>query len=75
MGMSIKSYTDAQRLKLAKKLLENNSLRVLDIAGRLGFNYAQSFITFFKGATSMTPGEYRQMRNKEKIKLLDTTLP
>lgn len=75
MGMSIKSYTDAQRLKLAKKLLENNSLRVLDIAGRLGFNYAQSFITFFKGATSMTPGEYRQMRNKEKIRLLDTTLP
>ena len=23
----------------------------------------------------MTPGEYRQMRNKEKIRLLDTTLP
>lgn len=75
MGVSIKSYTDAQRLKLAKKLLENKSLRVLDIASRLGFNYAQSFITFFKGATSMTPGEYRQTLNREKIRKLDTSLP
>lgn len=67
MGMSIKAYTDAQRLKLAKALLENNNLRVLDIAARCGFNYAQSFITFFKSATTLTPGEYRQMINKKRL--------
>lgn len=67
MGMSIKAYTDAQRLKLAKHLLENNNLRVLDIAARCGFNYAQSFITFFKSATTLTPGEYRQMVNKKRL--------
>lgn len=75
MGMSIKSYTDAQRLKLAKRLLENNSMKVQDISARLGFNYAQSFIAFFKGSTGMTPGEYRQMLNREKTGMLDVTLP
>lgn len=71
MGMSIKTYTDLQRLKLAKQLLEDNSLRVQDIAGRIGFNYVQSFITFFKAATNLTPGEYRQMVNLKKIQEID----
>ena len=73
--MSIKSYTDAQRLKLAKRLLENNSMKVQDISARLGFNYAQSFIAFFKSSTGMTPSEYRQMLNREKTGMLDVTLP
>ena len=58
-GVSIKSYTDQVRLSMAKRLLHASNRRVQDIATDLGFNYAQSFITFFKNATGMTPGEYR----------------
>ncbi|MBQ8955031.1 MAG: AraC family transcriptional regulator [Clostridia bacterium] len=58
-GVSIKSYTDQVRLDMARRLLQTSGRRVQDIAADLGFNYAQSFIAFFKNATGMTPGEYR----------------
>lgn len=44
---------------MGKQMLIDDALQIQDIAAKLGFQYAQSFISFFKNATGMTPGEYR----------------
>ena len=59
VNLSYQQIQQTSFVGMVKQLLEDNSLRVQDIAGRIGFNYAQSFITFFKAATNLTPGEYR----------------
>ena len=66
-GMSIKAYTDQVRLDRARNLLGTTSRRVQDISSDLGFTYPQSFIAFFKGATGMTPGEFRQREQMNRL--------
>ena len=59
MGISVKSYIDRRRVEEAKRLLTASATKIQDIALQLGFNFAQSFIAFFKANTGQTPGEYR----------------
>ena len=72
MGMSIKAYTDMRRVQVAKELLADTDIKIQDIAKKIGFYYAQSFIPFFKNATGQTPGEFRQEAHKRKIMGSDT---
>ncbi len=58
-GMSVKNYIDQRRLQLAKQMLEVPDVHLQDIAEKLGFQYSQSFIRFFKKMTGITPGEYQ----------------
>lgn len=67
MNMTIKAYTDKKRLEVAKEMLKNSNAKLQDIASAVGFSYAQSFIPFFKNATGMTPGEYRQSMRMNEI--------
>jgi AraC-like DNA-binding protein len=70
MGLSVKNYMDCLRIEQAKKLLVDTNKKIQDIATDLGFNYAQTFIAFFKSSTGMTPGEYRAKEQNQKIKML-----
>ena len=72
MGMSVKTYTDIRRVQVAKELLADTDIKIQDIAKKIGFYYAQSFIPFFKNATGQTPGEFRQEAHKRKIMGSDT---
>ncbi len=74
-GVSIKSYTDQVRLDMARRLLGSSNRLVQDIAADLGFNYAQSFIAFFKNATGMTPGEYRARIQSSPLDAADGVRP
>lgn len=47
------------RHELALFYLQEESLSILDIAVRLGYNQASSFCTAFKSWTGQTPSEYR----------------
>lgn len=44
----------------AKNELNNPSLSISQVAARLGFEYPQHFVRFFKRRTGITPKEYRQ---------------
>ncbi len=44
----------------AKQLLSDESLAVSEIAYRLGFDYPQHFVRFFKRRTGLTPKQFRE---------------
>lgn len=59
VGMSFSSYIIDKRLNMAKKLLENDSSKIYEIAKNVGFNDTKHFIKSFKKMFNETPTEYR----------------
>ena len=58
---NFKKYLDNVRVNKAIELLGNDSLTVIDIAMKCGFNNVRTFNSVFKSVTGMTPSE---MKNK-----------
>ena len=58
-------YRNISRIEYAKKLLENTTCTVSEIAATLGYEDAAYFCRVFKKNTGMTPGEYILMSNEE----------
>lgn len=58
-GLSPLKHIHLKMLRLAKELLTNREVSLSDIAGRLGFQYAAHFSTWFKKQAGCTPLEYR----------------
>ena len=62
---TIMDYLTHIRLRQAKKLLQNNSLTVSEIAGMVGFNSISYFSKLFNKETGMNAKEYRNKRRAE----------
>jgi YesN/AraC family two-component response regulator len=60
MNINFVDYVTELRIKEAKKLLCNTSLRVSEIADRMGYSDVAYFCTIFKRMTGCTPSEYRK---------------
>jgi YesN/AraC family two-component response regulator len=60
MNINFVDYVTELRIKEAKKLLCNTSLRVSEIADRMGYSDVAYFCTIFKRITGCTPSEYRK---------------
>lgn len=60
MGMTFTDYMTNLRLEEAKRLLEVTSMRVSEIAERLGFTDIAYFSNTFKKNCGLTPSEYRR---------------
>ena len=58
-GTTIYSYLCQFKVDQAKELLSNTSLKLYEIADRLGFSHTAYFGNFFKKYTGLTPKEYR----------------
>ncbi len=58
-GSTPMEYLSRLRMERAKTLLRETDIKVIDIAFECGFNSSQYFANTFKGATGMTPSEYR----------------
>ena len=54
------SYKIKLKMNLAKKLLYDTSLSVVQIAYKVGYGNAESFMKMFKKSSGCTPTEYRQ---------------
>lgn len=70
-GMTFTDYATAMRMKEAARLLENTSLRVTEIAERLGFTDPAYFTNTFKKSIGQTPSDYRKQwlrRNEMKTR-------
>ncbi|MFC5987688.1 response regulator [Marinicrinis lubricantis] len=61
-GMNYKEYVAGLRMKEAERLLDTTSLRVCEIAERLGYRDQAYFSNQFKKRTGMNPTEYRKKR-------------
>lgn len=54
-------YIQTQRLKKAQYLLATSASTVREIAGKVGYDNAFTFIRFFKSMHGTSPGNYRKM--------------
>lgn len=60
-GESITGYLNRIRIEKSKELLQDNSLRLRDIAESVGFNDVSYFSNTFKKSTGISPTEYRTL--------------
>lgn len=61
---NLNDYLAQVRIREAKKLLENTSLPLAQIAERLGYANDIGFIRLFKKHEGITPGSYRKNKNR-----------
>ncbi|MCT4597674.1 MAG: AraC family transcriptional regulator [Vallitalea sp.] len=60
-GITVFDYLTNVRMEKAKVvLLENQNMKIQDIANMLGYNSSQSFIRYFKKYYNMTPNQFRK---------------
>lgn len=57
-GLILTDNINSVRIEKSKELLLDESLNIINIAQRVGFNYQNHFSTVFKKFTGMTPSEY-----------------
>lgn len=58
-GRTAQDFIADHVLARAKELLNDMTLTVSQVSGKLGFEYPQHFVRFFKRHTNMTPSQYR----------------
>ena len=61
MNMNFIDYVLEQRMARAKQLLAQTTLRISEIAERVGYSDVAYFSNAYKRATGMTPSEYRKL--------------
>lgn len=59
-GRTAKDFINDRLLRMAKQFLADEALGIAQISQRLGFEYPQHFVRFFKLHTGMTPSAYRK---------------
>mgnify|MGYP004509793035 FL=1 len=59
-GRTAKDIINERVLRFAKQLLDDDNISILLISQKLGFEYPQHFVRFFKSQTGKTPSEYRK---------------
>ncbi|PAD29003.1 helix-turn-helix domain-containing protein [Paenibacillus sp. 7523-1] len=63
-GYAFSEYLSQYRFKMARKWLDETELTIKDIAARLRYNNPQNFIRSFRKWEGITPGQYRERREK-----------
>ena len=59
-GKTAKSLINDRLLSFSRQLLDDETLSITQVSQRLGFEYSQHFVRFFKAQTGKTPSEYRK---------------
>ena len=60
-GRPVSDWLDIARIGRAKKLLEDPSIQIIDVAAAVGIDDQSYFSRFFKRQTGMTPSAFRKM--------------
>lgn len=66
MDCNFNAYLNKIRIDKAKQLLLNDTVRLVDVSGLVGFEDQSYFSKVFKKLTDVTPGKYREARGKPK---------
>jgi len=59
-GRTARDFINDRILACAKKLLTDESMSIARVSQRLGFEYPQHFVRFFKAHSGVTPSQYRK---------------
>ncbi len=59
-GRTARDFINDRILSASKKLLSDETLSIAQLSRKLGFEYPQHFVRFFKTHTGATPSEYRR---------------
>jgi AraC-like DNA-binding protein len=59
-GMNFSDYLNGMRVNIAKDMLQNSSMKIQDVAVRVGYHNVNSFIRMFKRYAGLPPGEFRK---------------
>lgn len=59
-GKTAKDFINERMVRVAMQLLENDTLSITRVSQKLGFEYPQHFVRFFKTKAGKTPSEYRK---------------
>ena len=59
-GRTARDFINDRILTSAKKLLAEESMSIARVSQRLGFEYPQHFVRFFKAHSGVTPSQYRK---------------
>jgi len=60
-GRTAKDIINDRLLSAAKSMLQDESLSIALVSRKLGFEYPQHFVRFFKTRTGRTPSDFRNM--------------
>ncbi|MCJ7839410.1 AraC family transcriptional regulator [Lederbergia sp. NSJ-179] len=60
-GFTYSEYLNHVRIQEAQRLLRESNMKVIDIAGKVGFNSLTHFGRVFKNSTRYTPSAYRKL--------------
>ena len=63
LDVNFNAYLDQVRIARAKELLDDGSLKVYEIAERVGYSNVDYFHRKFKKYVGTSPAEYRKKRN------------
>ena len=64
-GVSFNTYLNTVRIQKSKALLLHDGLRLIDIAGAVGFEDQSYFTKVFKRIVGVTPNHYRDFSNQK----------
>lgn len=65
-GVNFIVYVTDQKMELAKELLENTNMPVINISYELSYTEANYFSKAFKKKNGLTPSEYRELHRTKK---------
>lgn len=58
-GRTAKDLINDRVLAKAKELLQSETITIMEVSQRIGFEYPQHFVRFFKSLTGKTPSQWR----------------
>lgn len=68
-GITIEKFAILQRIEKVKELLSYGEITVSEIAYQLGYSSAAHLSSQFKKETGMTPGQFKNLKDKERKSL------
>lgn len=68
-GTTIEKFVILQKIEKAKELLSYGELTISEIALKMGYSSAAYLSLQFKKITGITPGQYKNLQNKERKSL------
>jgi len=66
LGTSFQNLLDEVRFEIARQLLEDSRMEIIQIAALLGYSNASAFTRAFRRWSSTTPAEWRDMANLDR---------
>jgi len=68
-GITIEKFTILQKTEKVKELLSYGELTISEIAYKMGYSNAAHLSSQFKKETGMTPGQYKNLKDKKRQSL------